>query len=178
MLAGVDLSINRQFKLHLNKIYKIILKFPDILQIMCNNIAIDQIPKLFMEDFTMGFSDSLAGAMDNTRSYELSKEMTIDEIFEIVKVAGIPEEITGAFDLKKGLFGKKIIFNGPKGCTGELTVKGAKAKLTKVTKQAGSGVSVGGVPVGGGGVKGALEKTNLENAFFKALADALGAVLK
>ena len=126
----------------------------------------------------MGFSDSLQGAMDTKRTYELSKEMTLDEVFELIKGAGFSEDVTGPFELKKGLFGKKIVFKGPKGCTGNLSVKGNKATLTKVTTSSSSGVSVGGVPVGGGGVGGALEKANQENAFFKGLGDALTGVLK
>lgn len=126
----------------------------------------------------MGFSDSLAGAMDTTRSFELGKKMSIDEVFESVAQAGIPEEIAGSFTLKQGLFGKKVIFPGPKGSTAELTVKGNKAKLTKVTKQTGSVLSVSGMPIGGSGVKGSFEKTNLENAFFKALADELYEILR
>ncbi|MBR4430721.1 MAG: hypothetical protein IKS75_05435, partial [Clostridiales bacterium] len=59
-----------------------------------------------------------------------------------------------------------------------LTVKGAKAKLTKVTVSSTSGVTVGGMPVGGPGVGGVLDKTAAENAFFKALGDALTEILK
>ena len=126
----------------------------------------------------MGLSDSLAGAMDTTRTYELSKELSLDEIFALIKGAGLPEEITGPFDLKKGLFGKSIVFNGPSKMKANLTVKGLKAKLTKVTQSSSSGVSVGGIGVGGGGAKGALEKTAAETAFFKALGDALAGILK
>ena len=126
----------------------------------------------------MGLSDSLQGAMDTTRKYDLSKEMSLDEVFALIKGAGLSEEVTGPFELKKGLFGKKIVFKGPKGCTANLTVKGAAAKLVKVTQSSSSGVSVGGVPVGGTSPKGALEKAALENAFFSGLGDALKEILK
>jgi hypothetical protein len=116
--------------------------------------------------------------MDTTRNYELSKELSLDEIFTLIKNAGLPEEITGAFELKKGLFGKSIVFNGPSKMKANLTVKGTKAKLTKVTQSSGSGVSVGGISVGGAGPKGVLEKTAAENAFFKGLGDALNGILK
>ncbi|MCR5610873.1 MAG: hypothetical protein K6F68_03470 [Clostridiales bacterium] len=126
----------------------------------------------------MGLSESLAGAMDTTRTYDLAKELSLDDIFNLIKGAGLPQEITGAFELKKGLFGKSIVFPGPSKMKAKLTVKGLKAKLTKITQSGGSGVSVGGIPVGGGGVKGAIEKTAAENAFFKALGDALTGILK
>lgn len=126
----------------------------------------------------MGLSDTLAGAMDNTRIFELTKELSLDEIFELVKGAGLSEEVTGAFELKKGLFGKSIVFHGPSKMKANLTVKGAKAKLTKVTQNSGSGFSVGGVPVGGGGPKGALNKAAAEAAFFQGLAEALKGILK
>ncbi|MBO4384606.1 MAG: hypothetical protein J5854_04220 [Clostridia bacterium] len=126
----------------------------------------------------MSLSDSLAGAMDTTRTYELSKELSLEEILDLVKNAGLPEEITGAFELKKGLFGKSIVFHGPSKMKANLTVKGTKAKLTKVTQSSNSGFSVGGVPVGGGGVKGALDKTAAETAFFKTLGDALTGIIK
>ena len=117
--------------------------------------------------------------MDTTRKYDLSKEMTLDEVFELIKGAGLPEEVTGPFELKKGLFGKKIIFKGPtKGCTANLTVKGTSAKLVKITQSSSSGVSVGGITVGGTSPKGVLEKTAQENAFFSGLGDALKEILK
>ena len=126
----------------------------------------------------MGLSDTLAGAMDTQRTYELSKEYTLEELLELVKGANLPSEITGPYELKKGLFGKSIVFNGPSKMKANLTVKGAKAKLSKVTQSSSSGVTVGGVPVGGGGMGGALDKTAAENAFFKALGDALKEILK
>lgn len=126
----------------------------------------------------MGLSDSLAGAMDTTRNYELSKELSLDEVFELIKGAGLPKEITGDFELKKGLFGKSIVFHGPSKMKANLTVKGNKAKLTKVTQSSGSGFSVGGISVSGAGGKGALDKAAAETAFFKALGDALKAILK
>ncbi len=126
----------------------------------------------------MGLSDTLAGAMDTQRIYELSKEYTLEELFELVKSANLPSEITGPYELKKGLLGKHITFNGPSKMKANLTVKGTKAKLSKVTVSSSSGVSVGGVPVGGPGVGGVMDKTAAENAFFKALGDALKEILK
>lgn len=116
--------------------------------------------------------------MDTQRTYELSKEYTLEELLELVKGANLPSEITGPYELKKGLFGKSIVFNGPSKMKANLTVKGAKAKLTKVTVSSTSGVTVGGMPVGGPGVGGVLDKTAAENAFFKALGDALTEILK
>ena len=126
----------------------------------------------------MGLSDSLAGAMDTKRTYELSKEMSLDEILGLIKGANLPEEITGKYDLKKGLFGSSITFNGPHKMKAVLKAKGNKATLTKVTQSSSSGVSVGGVPVGGMGVGGALDKTAAESAFFKGIGDALTEILK
>ena len=122
----------------------------------------------------MGFADTLKGAMDNQREFELSREMSLEEIMELIKGSGLPAEITGSFDLKKGLGGKKIEFKAGK-ASANLTVKGTKAKLSRV-QQGGSGVSVGGVAVGG--MKKALEKNQAENLFFSALGDALKDVLK
>lgn len=116
--------------------------------------------------------------MDTQRTYELSKEYTLEELLELVNGANLPSEITGPYELKKGLFGKSIVFNGHSKMKANLTVKGAKAKLTKVTVSSTSGVTVGGMPVGGPGVGGVLDKTAAENAFFKALGDALTEILK
>lgn len=125
----------------------------------------------------MGFSESLTEALEYSRNYEFGKEMTLDEVYSVILDSDIPKEITGEYILKNSLFNKKIVFIGPKDCTGELTVKGNKAKLTKITKQTGSGLTVNGIPVTAG-AKGSLDNTNLENTFFKALADALGEILR
>ena len=122
----------------------------------------------------MGFADTLKGAMDNQRDFELSREMSLEEIMELIKGSGLPADITGNFELKKGLTGKKIEFKAGK-ASANLTVKGNKVKLSRV-QQGGSGVSVGGVAVGG--MKKALEKNQAENLFFSALGDALKDVLK
>ena len=50
--------------------------------------------------------------------------------------------------------------------------------MVKVTQSSSSGVSVGGIPVGGTSPKGVLEKIALENAFFSGLGDALKEILK
>ena len=128
----------------------------------------------------MGLGETLKAATDTTRKYQLSKETTIEEIFELIEKAGLDPAVTGTVKLKKGLFGKSIDFHGNTAAHGVLKVKGAEAKLQKVLvggKKTGSGFSVGGVPIGANPA-GVLEQQNAENAFFSTLGEALKVVLK
>lgn len=127
----------------------------------------------------MGFGDAMKGAMDTTREYQLSREMTIEEVFELLQGANLSEDVVGKFELKKGLMGKNIVFNGGTEAVPTLSVKGSKAKLQKVTKSGGSSsVSIGGFKIPKGGMKAEMNKAEAGNAYFAAVGNALTEILK
>ena len=127
----------------------------------------------------MGLGDTLNAAMDTVRKYTLSREMTIEEVFDLIQSANLPAEVVGEVKLKKGLFGKSITFKNGSEAIPTLTVKGTNAKLQKVTVQNNSRVSVGGVGIPtNGGMAGAMERANAGSAFFTGVGDALNEILK
>ena len=84
----------------------------------------------------MGFTDTLKAAMDSSRKYQLSREMTIDEVYQILVSAGLDPEEVGSFELKKGLGAKSIVFSGGTIAYPTLTVHGSEARLQKITQEA------------------------------------------
>ena len=87
----------------------------------------------------MGFTDTLKAAMDTTRKYQLSRTMTIDEVYQLLVSAGLDPADVGSFELKKGLGGKSIVFSGGTIAYPTLTVHGSEARLQKIIKQKGKG---------------------------------------
>ena len=128
----------------------------------------------------MGFTDTLKAAMDSTRKYQLSREMTIEEVFQLLTSAGLNPEDVGNFELKKGLGGKSIVFSGGTVAFPTLTVHGSEARLQKVIKQKGKGqFSVLGVRLPNGDTPWSrMNEADQGSAYFKSVGDTLNSVLK
>ena len=128
----------------------------------------------------MGFTDTLKAAMDTTRKYPLSREMTIEEVYQLLVSANLSPEAVGTFELKKGLGGKHIVFSGGTVAYPTLTVHGSEARLQKIIRQKGKGqFSVLGVRLPNGDTPWArMSEADQGSAYFKSVGDTLNDVLK
>ena len=127
----------------------------------------------------MGLTDTLKAAMDSNRKYQLGREMTIEEVYDLLVSADLDPEYVGKFELKKGLTGKHIVFDGGTVAFPTLTVKGSTASLQKIVKTKGKGqVSVLGFRVPNGDTPfNRLSEADQGSAYFKSVGDALNDVL-
>lgn len=127
----------------------------------------------------MGFADTLKAAMDTNRKYQLGREMSIEEVYDILVNANLNPEMIGGFELKKGLMGKHIVFNGGTVAYPTLTVKGSVASLQKIVKTKGKAqFSVMGMWIPNGDTPwNRMSEADQGSAYFKAVGDALNEVL-
>mgnify|MGYP006873105182 CR=1 FL=1 len=128
----------------------------------------------------MGFTETLKAAMDSSRKYQLSREMTIDEVYQILVSAGLDPEEVGSFELKKGLGAKSIVFSGGTIAYPTLTVHGSEARLQKIIKQKGKGqFRVLGVRLPNGDTPwSSMSEADQGSAYFKSVGDALNKILQ
>ena len=128
----------------------------------------------------MGFTDTLKAAMDTNRKYQLSRTMTIDEVYQLLVSAGLDPADVGSFELKKGLGGKSIVFSGGTIAYPTLTVHGSEARLQKIIKQKGKGqFSVLGVRIPNGDTPWSrMSEADQGSAYFKSVGDTLNGILK
>lgn len=126
----------------------------------------------------MGFTDTLKAAMDANRKYQLPREMTIEEVYDLLVSANLNPELVGEFQLKKGLGGKHIVFNGGTVAYPTLTVKGKVANLQKIVKTKGkASVSVLGFRLPNGDTPGKrMSEADQGSAYFKSVGDTLNQV--
>jgi len=127
----------------------------------------------------MKLTETLQAAMDTTRKYHLNREMTIEEIYDLLVAANLDPEIVGKFELKKGLMGKHIVFSGGTIAYPTLTVKGSEARLQKIVKTQGKGqFTVLGVKLPNGNTPGkVLSDTDKGNVYFASVGDLLNDIL-
>lgn len=88
--------------------------------------------------------DGMKSMMDTKRKIELSSPMELEQLFEHLKAA-IPDEKFGAPELKKGLFGKSIVYPKTSRAIPRIKVKGSTVTISKEMDTSTSSVSVGGV---------------------------------
>lgn len=122
----------------------------------------------------MGLKDAIAGAMDTEKKIELASEMTIEELFEVLKANGACTQ-WGDLKLKKFL-GKKIAFPKVSRAYATVTVKGKTVTVKKTVESANSGVSVGGVNLNNVG-KNPVDTVAGGNEYFKGVCDAVETAL-
>ena len=124
----------------------------------------------------MGLMDSIKDTMDISRKFELGADIPIEELYEKIKPA-MPEAVFGPIELKKGLTGKYINFKGCKRAKVTLSSKKGIATLKRVTDtESHATISVMGVGMRVDG-ENAMDILSNSNAYFKAVAEALGNIL-
>lgn len=116
--------------------------------------------------------------------YNLSAPMTLDELYELMNQRWAAE-LPGAYKLKKGLFGKSILFDVYMQVQPKITVKGNLVTCRKMNSQ--TTVSSGGLGIDLKASKqymAAMKEGGLKKAvsggpeYFHGVCDALREVLK
>ena len=126
----------------------------------------------------MGLMDTLQNQMDVNRKIELASPIGLDELLVVLE-----EKVDPSFGkpvIKKGLFGKAILYPKTSRVTVRITAKNNIVSLTKETDTSSASMSVGGMSFNlskdmrG---KNALNTLDAGAEYFKNLADAVSAAL-